>query len=168
MQPHRKRREDALSARKMSKYPAHKAMFGNHVPTLDADGKPVLHSKGKVLRRRVRMADARFADDSPQPLYFGIDHPHAGVFKGMLDAEHGYDRAMLDALRAECPQFERPISFDRATPCCCRRLLFNEPDFAQVPYILEEHCASRGVRVLFLPKFPYELNAIEQRSAGAT
>lgn len=46
--------------------------------------------------------------------------------------------------------------------CCCRRLLYNEPDFVNVPSLLETECNSRGFKVIFLPKFHCELNFIEQ------
>ena len=46
--------------------------------------------------------------------------------------------------------------------CCCRRILYNQPDFRDIESLLEAHCRSRDVRVLFLPKFHCELNPIEQ------
>ncbi|KAF9221496.1 hypothetical protein BS17DRAFT_711193 [Gyrodon lividus] len=46
--------------------------------------------------------------------------------------------------------------------CCCRRMLYNEPDFDNVQSTLELACASEGVHVLFLPKLHCELNFIEQ------
>ncbi|VDB95461.1 unnamed protein product [Peniophora sp. CBMAI 1063] len=163
---HRKRRDDALSARKMPKYPTapNNRMFGVDIPLLDAIGQPAYNTRGKIQRTRIRMGDARFANGLPQPLYYPLGHPRAGVFKGMLEilAERGYERDMLHALRAECHSFKCSPKFERANPCCCRRLLLNEPDFATVLSILEEECAARGFRVIFLPKFHCELNLIEQ------
>jgi hypothetical protein len=42
---------------------------------------------------------------------------------------------------------------DKATDCCCCRLLFNEPDFAHIDSILETEAQDRGFEVIFLPKF---------------
>jgi transposase len=46
--------------------------------------------------------------------------------------------------------------------CCCRRMLYNEPDFKNVDSILEADAKARGFQILFLPKFHCELNFIEQ------
>ncbi|TFY73044.1 hypothetical protein EWM64_g10968, partial [Hericium alpestre] len=77
--------------------------------------------------------------------------------------ERGYNKAMIDKLRTECKGFKCGTStWDPENPCCCRRILFNEPDFADVPSILETHCKARGYEAVFLPKFHCELNPIEQ------
>ncbi|KAG6870328.1 hypothetical protein C0995_013730, partial [Termitomyces sp. Mi166 len=39
---------------------------------------------------------------------------------------------------------------------------FTQPDFANAPTLLETHCAAHGFKVIFLLKFHYELNPIEQ------
>jgi hypothetical protein len=46
--------------------------------------------------------------------------------------------------------------------CCCRRVLYSQPDFVAVESLLETHCHARGFEVLLLPKFHCELNFIEQ------
>ncbi|KAH8796800.1 hypothetical protein DL96DRAFT_1643617 [Flagelloscypha sp. PMI_526] len=43
-----------------------------------------------------------------------------------------------------------------------RRILYNQPDFANQKSQLEILCELRGYKVLFLPKFHCELNFIEQ------
>ena len=63
-------------------------------------------------------------------------------------------------LRAECPGFKCADPSDIST-CCCRRVVFNLPDFAAAKSILEAECEDDGVEVLFLPKFHCELNPIE-------
>lgn len=63
------------------------------------------------------------------------------------------------ALRAECPKFKCPPG---AEQCCCRRLLYDQPDFRSVETLVEAHCRARGFDVIFLPKFHCELNPIEQ------
>ncbi len=157
---HLKRAADALSARHMSMKPTSpdKPMFGVEKNIIGPDGKPVYGPDGKVLKGKVRMADGRLPNGQPQSLYFGPEHSRPGVFKGMAEIlrERGYDTS---GLRAQCPNFKcKPP----ALSCCCRRLLFNEPDFRDVESLLESHCKSRGFTVLFLPKFHCELNCIEQ------
>ncbi|KAF9505209.1 hypothetical protein BS47DRAFT_1334384 [Hydnum rufescens UP504] len=104
------------------------------------------------------MGDATF-NNKPQPLYFPNNHPtHPGLFKGMavILEECGYDN--VRDLCAQCPEFKCPSG---AMDCCCRRLLFSQPDFINVNSLLEAHCAERGFTVIFLPKFHCELNFIE-------
>ena len=47
------------------------------------------------------------------------------------------------------------------THCCCRQILYNQPDFAEES-LLETNCRACRVDVIFLPKFHCELNFIEQ------
>ncbi|OCH88550.1 hypothetical protein OBBRIDRAFT_813579 [Obba rivulosa] len=60
---------------------------------------------------------------------------------------------------AECKGFKCPPG---ATDCCCRRFLFNQPDFMDVDSLLETTCQAYGIPVIFLPKFHCEINFIEQ------
>ncbi len=71
--------------------------------------------------------------------------------------ERGFTHA--HRLNAQCKNFKCKRD---ATDCCCRRLLYTQPDFVNVTSILEKHCGRREFRVLFLPKFHCELNFIEQ------
>jgi hypothetical protein len=114
---------------------------------------------GSPAKIKVRMADARFADGNAQSLYFPEGHERAGVFKGMavILQERGFGD--MSKVRAECKHFKCPPG---ATNCCCRRILFNQPDFANVLSLLELTCKSRGFKVIFLLKFHCELNFIEQ------
>ena len=156
---HLKRPDDSLSARKMPKFPPKEGTnWGVEVTVKDPFGKITFGPDGKPRKIKVKMSDGKFSDGSPQPLYFPDGHQRAGIFKGMkvILEEHGYDVA---GLRAECPKFECPKDVDR---CCCRRLLYNEPDFAIVKSSLELACEAKGCNVLFLPKFHCELNFIEQ------
>lgn len=160
---HLKRPSDALSAKDMSMKPTSKKrqsfFFGVKIPVKDeVTGKMVYGSDGAVLKKKIPMTGAKFANGSPQSLYFPPDHQRAGVFKGMKNIlnERGID---VTGLRAQCPNFKcEPPALD----CCCRRILFNQPDFADVESCLETHCKERSFRVLFLPKFHCELNPIEQ------
>jgi len=83
-----------------------------------------------------------------------------GIFKGMavILEEQGFGD--VSKLRAECKGFKCAPA---ETQCCCRRILYAQPDFADVESLLEKHCRDRGIHaVLFLPKFHCEINFIEQ------
>jgi hypothetical protein len=132
---HLKRADDAISARKMPKnVPREGTNWGIEVAARDQDGKPIHGRDGKVAKAKVQMTDGTFADGSPQLFYFPAGHARAGIFKGM--AKIPEERGFTDAskLCAECPGFKcsgtEPL-------CCCRRILYNEPDFVNVKSNLE-------------------------------
>jgi hypothetical protein len=107
------------------------------------------------------MEDATFADGTKQSLYFEPDHPKAGLFKGMQVILQERGLIKESQLKAQCNnKFQCPNKGQMN--CCCRRVLYNQPDFVQVESLLETYCKSRGVTVIFLPKFHCELNFIEQ------
>ncbi|KAJ2970674.1 hypothetical protein NUW54_g12678 [Trametes sanguinea] len=168
---HQKREPAALSARSMTKNPS--KTFGVEIPILDEVGRPVHGSDGKVSKARIRMADATFADGTKQSLYFPDNHPDPelrGAFKGMVKLleERGY--TSVGRLRAQCDSFNcppppldtPPLAYYSQNPCCCRRLLYEQPDFKAVKSRLEMELEARGIQVIFLPKFHCELNPIEQ------
>ena len=62
-------------------------------------------------------------------------------------------------LLAQCKDFKCK---EGATTCCCRRILFTQPDFVNQKSELEEYIVSRGHICDFYPKFHCELNFIEQ------
>ncbi|KAJ7483017.1 hypothetical protein B0H11DRAFT_1723388 [Mycena galericulata] len=138
--------------------------------------------KKKTFLELVRMRDGQFADGTPQSLYFPDGHPQAGIFKGMrilihkriakgaalpnpdnLNAQHQPINNLIAASNCqksdECPGFKCPPG---RTDCCCRRILFTQPDFVNQKSMLEEHCEARGHEVIFFPKFHCEVNCIEQ------
>jgi hypothetical protein len=51
-----------------------------------------------------------------------------------------------DKLKAECKKFKCPPG---RTDCCCRRILYTQPDFINQKTLLEEHCEARGYQVIF-------------------
>ncbi|KII87524.1 hypothetical protein PLICRDRAFT_112639 [Plicaturopsis crispa FD-325 SS-3] len=157
---HLKRADDALSARKMPKYtPKVGTNWGVEVTVKDTNGQIVYGADGKPSKTKVRMADGKFADGSPQAFYFPLDHPRAGVFKGMATILEERGLGDMTHKRAECKGFKcEPTSSD----CCCRRILYSQPDFSNTKSLLETACEARGFKVLFLPKFHCELNFIEQ------
>ncbi|KAJ7435717.1 hypothetical protein B0H11DRAFT_1674264, partial [Mycena galericulata] len=143
---HLKRPEGSLSATKMPKGPS--ANFFVEVNLRDENGAQVYSSSGAYCKQKIRMADTEF-DGKPQELYFPDGHAQAGHFKGMLVLleERGIDTA---GKLAQCKGFKcAPPALD----CCCRRLLYNQPDFENVKSILEIDCEKRGFQIIFLPKF---------------
>lgn len=124
----------------------------------DDHGQPRFGPNGKLLKKKIEMAPGTLPDGTSQDLYFR-DGPQAGVFKGMVTILK--ERGFTDVahLRAECPKFNCDSSVER---CCCRRLLYNQPDFSNQKSRLELLCEKQGFQVLFLPKFHPELNFIEQ------
>lgn len=163
---HLKRGDGALSACKMPKgTPKVGENWGVEVTKRDpVSGDIVYKADGKPEKIKIRMVDGCFADGTPQPLYFPEGHPRAGVFKGMAKIleEHGFGD--MSKVRAECKGFKcaPPSEIEAVQNCCCRRILYNQPDFTNVKSLLEERCKELGVLVLFLPKFHCELNFIEQ------
>jgi hypothetical protein len=154
---HTKRAGNALSARHMPKNPH--PTFGGKEMVKDSASKPVLGQDGQPQFRRCRMSDATFADGMAQRLYFANDHPQfPGYFKGMTQVLRERGFAHPEGVRAECRGFK---CSPEASNCCQRRILFGQPDFINVPSLVESLCHTRGYRVIFLPKFHPELNFIE-------
>ena len=147
---HLKWADDALSARRMPKGPS--ASFGVDRTHTGPDG--------KTTKIRVQMADGKLPDGSSQSLYFpNGEGPNSGMFKGMAQIleERGFN---VSKLQAECPGFQCPSN--QTNQCCCRRLLYSQPDFAEVESLLEQTLKEKGYQVIFLPKYHCELNPIEQ------
>jgi hypothetical protein len=157
---HVKRPEGSLSALQMPKGPSPHFMV--EVNDVGDDGKLKYTEDGKIQKKKIPMSNGNF-NGQEQVFYWPVDsnHPHAGHFKGMVQIleERGFQNA--SKLKAQCRKKFSDCSPER-TDCCCRRLLFNQPDFAFVESILEKEARALGLRVVFLPKFHCELNPIEQ------
>jgi hypothetical protein len=97
----------------------------------------------------------------PQPFYFPEGHPMAGWFKGMevIIRERGLWPEGVNDLLAQCHNFQCTPG---RTDCCCRRILFLQPDFVSEKPQLQELVESRGHLCDFYPKYHCELNFIEQ------
>jgi hypothetical protein len=81
---HLKCKEDALLASKMPKFmPKLGNNWGLEVFKLDEDCNIVHGTDGMVLKMQVRMTNAKFADGTPQCLYWPDGHECTGIFKGM-------------------------------------------------------------------------------------
>ena len=122
-------------------------------------------STGTALMDHICMCNAHFTDGHPQPLYYPSNHPtHPSIFKGMavLLEERGYHNART--LCAKCKGFKcaKNDTGEYVGNCCCCCILFELPDFKNVPSLLTSLCDLYGVQALFLPKFSPELNPIEQ------
>jgi hypothetical protein len=155
---HLKRADDALSATKMPKNtPAVGRNWGCETNVIGPDGKAVYGPDGKYIKTKVRMQHGTF-NGQPQDFYFPPGHAREGVFKGMtvILEERGIS---TEGKLAQCPKFKCK---EGATECCCRRMLYNQPDFVNVKSNLELICEARGFKVIFLPKFHCELNFLEQ------
>lgn len=154
---HVKRADNALSARHMPKNPSRS--WGVSVLAKNDSGAIMYRSDGKPQKIKVPMEPGRYANGESQSLYFPDGHEKAGWFKGMAQIlrERGFEAESM--LQAECKGFHCPPDEIR---CCCRRFLYNRPDFAHVKSVLEMTCHAKNVQVLFLPKFHCELNFIEQ------
>lgn len=155
---HQKRAENALSARRMPKgVCSHPSQFARHSieSILSAPKKGWTHFQGGA-----RMRNSWLANNEPQLFYFPEDHPTMpGWFKGMevIIRERGLWPAK--GLAAQCPEFHCDAG---CTDCCCRRLLFSQPDFMAQKSQLQESIESRGHLCDFYPKYHCELNFIEQ------
>ena len=136
--------------------------FKVEVNDVGEDRKLRYSEDGKILKKKIPMSNGVF-NGQEQLFYWPVDSDNglAGHFKGMarILEERGFQNA--SNLRAQCGK-----KFSDCSPgkddCCCRRLLFNQSDFAEVESILEMEAKAFGLRVLFLPKFHCELNPIEQ------
>ena len=157
---HLKRLDGSLSACRMPKnIPKEAPNWGVEVTKCDNKGNLVYLPDGTTAKEKIQMGDARFADRTPQALYFLEGHPPAGVFKGMAYILEERRLVKESKLPTECKNFKcTPLAVD----CCCHQVLYNQPDFTHVPTILENSCNAREFRLIYLPKFHFELNFIEQ------
>jgi hypothetical protein len=136
---HQRRAPDALSARKMPKGPSN----------------GWTHKKGGPKMRPGVLPGGGF-----QELYFSDDDPlMPGWFKGMEQIIRERGLWPDQGLNAQCESFKCK---EGQTDCCCRRVLFMQPDFVNQKSALEELITRRGHLCDFYPKFHCELNFIEQ------
>jgi len=137
---HQRRAPDARSARKMPKGP---------------------HATWRHHKDGPKMQSTNFGvENMPQDFYFADDHPTMpGWFKGMEVVICECGLWPKKGLNAQCERFKCVVG---KTDCCCRRLLFTQPDFANQKSHLEEYITSRGHICDYYPKYHCELNFIEQ------
>ncbi len=106
------------------------------------------------------MRNGILPNGEPQLFYFPEDHPSMpGWFKGMEIIIRERGLWPEGDLLAQCPGFQCPPD---STDCCCRRILFSQPDFRSQKSQLEELVESRGHLCDFYLKYHCEVNFIEQ------
>lgn len=160
---HAKRAETSISALWMPKNPSKKFLID--VNDLGSDGNVQYETDGRIKKKKkICMANGRFSNGTEQAFYFPEGHNQAGWFKGMavILEKRGYSnvknlRASCGSSLKKCPNQSNPEEH-----CCCRRLMFYQPDFMEINSILETDVKSQGFHILFLLKFYCELNPIEQ------
>jgi hypothetical protein len=84
---------------------------------------------------------------------------YPGCFKGMAVLLEEWGLVTEAKLQYECPSFKCKPGIE---DCCCRQVLYSQPDFVAVESLLETHVHAQGFEVIFLPKFHCELNFIKQ------
>jgi hypothetical protein len=95
-----------------------------------------------------------------QSFYFPDDHPdYPGWFKGMEQIIRERGLWPEGGLPVECTGLKRP---EGQASCCCRHLLYTQPDFKSQKPLLQEYIESRGHLCDYYPKYHCELNFIEQ------
>ena len=95
-----------------------------------------------------------------QFLYYPDNHQSMpGYFKGMEQILRERNLWPEGGLPAQCPDFKCPPN---CVDCCCRRILYLQPDFISQKSQLEEAIEQRGHICDFYPKYHCELNFIEQ------
>jgi hypothetical protein len=106
------------------------------------------------------MRHGQLPNGDMQPFYFPDDHPSMhDWFKGMEQIIRERSLWPAEGLVAQCQSFRCPPG---CTDCCCRRLLFSQPDFPNHKSQLQELVESCGHLCNFYPKYHCELNFIEQ------
>jgi hypothetical protein len=106
------------------------------------------------------MRNGTHPNGEPHLFYFLEDHPSMpGWFKGMETIIRERGLWPEKDLLSQCPGFHCPPG---RTDCCCRRILFSQPDFVSQKSQLQELVESRGHLCDFYPKYHCELNFIEQ------
>ena len=152
---HQKRADNAISALRMVKGTLYFYLIFLFLPPLAPKEGWVHHPGGP------RMRCGLLPTGEPQSFYFPDDHPSKpGWFKGMEEIirERGLwpDDKLLPA---QCPGFKCPPG---SKDCCCRRILYLQPDFMNQRSQLQELIESRHHLCDFYPKYHCELNFIEQ------
>jgi hypothetical protein len=169
---HLKRPEDALSARKLSMKPSKRNKnFLVERPLRNERGRSIRDADDNVVKEKVRMRDGTLPNGTPQPLYFPDNHPDPalrGLFKGMAQILRECGITLPARFRAQCDKKfscrdkKLPPPLPGIPLYCCRKTLYEQPDFVNVKSSLQELYESRGYKCYFYPKFHCELNFIEQ------
>ncbi len=113
------------------------------------------HPKGPCMRNGVNPLTGKW-----QSFYFPENHPsHLGWFKGMEQIIHKCGLWPEAGLPVECAGPKHP---EGQASCCCRHLLYSQPDFTSQKLMLQEHIESHSHLCNYYPKYYCELNFIKQ------
>jgi hypothetical protein len=159
---HQKRASDALSARKMPK--------GIFCPDFTPMWLMTCHAAPRKDWAPFKGAPRMCQGVNPltgedQSFYFDEKNPTMnGWFKGMEQIIRERGLWPEAGLLADCPGHK--CSSER-NDCCCRTLLYNQPDFVSQKSELQEFVERRGHLCDFYPKYHCELNFIEQYCGAA-
>ena len=163
---HQKRAADAISAKKMVKSASFLLFPGfpllTRAPPLLQDPKRQWTHQPNGPRMRNGFNPLT---GEQQSFYFPDDHPqYPGWFKGMeqIIRERGLWPEGVLSLPVVCTGPKHPEGQAGQPNCCCRHILFIQPDFVSQKPLLQEHIESRGHLCDFYPKYHCELNFIEQ------
>jgi len=131
---HLKCPDGALLAQKMPKFTSKpESNWLVKVNAVDATRKPIYAPNGKILKTKIQMQDATFADGTKQSLYFPLGHEKEGLFKGMEVILKECGLIAESQLKAQCnSKFDCPDKGQ--TNCCCHHVLYNQPDFVEVEF----------------------------------
>jgi hypothetical protein len=157
---HLKRADDAPAARDMPKNPSQ--TWGTIVTIKDACGNIMRGPDGKTLKRR----SLWLTRNSQMVLLSHFIFPRVTARQGGSRVWQKSSESVVSQMRQDLERSVQasnaPLTrFHKVPRCCCRRFLYNQPDFFNVKSHLETVCEEQGFRVLFLPKFHCELNFIE-------
>jgi hypothetical protein len=100
---------------------------------------------------KVKMTGAKFADGSPQDLYYPRNHRKPdlrGAFKGLAKILEEREIPGACKLKLLCPKNSCPPG---RTDCCARQTMANQPDIRSQKSILELLAESHGCSVVFFP-----------------
>lgn len=140
----------------MTKNPSTK--FGGEI-TVSVDGKIQYAANGKPQKSTIQMGPGILPNGLPHYFYDTTSTTVLGTSKGTTKLLQ--ERGLIEEakLNGSCKNFKCPTG---ATCCCQKRMLYNQPDFANQLSAIEIVCKARGFEAVFLPKFHCELNFIEQ------
>ena len=150
---------DAILAQKMlfgkGGHPSLFYFIFTHSPIATAPKRGWTHHYGGP-----RMRCGQLPNGDVQSFYFPDDHPSMpGWFKGMEQIIQERSLWPAKGLKVQCQNFCCP---SEQTDCCCRQLLFSQPDFVNQKSQLQELIELRRHLCDFYPKYHCELNFIEQ------
>lgn len=111
---------------------------------VNANGRQIYAPNRKILKTKIQMEDATFADGTKQPLYFPPGCEKAGLFKGMqvIMEEQGL---LTEGLLAQCLDFKCPNK--GTTTVVAARLCSTSPILLRLRVCLRPTADSAALRL---------------------